>query len=104
MYPEGARKARVAGRVKVWFILNADGAVTQTGVISGNPLLREATVNIVKTWTFPSGALRSNIRNETEFEYVLSVQSKEGEPRLIVSMADYRRVKITSELYVEPIE
>ena len=40
MYPETARMARVAGTVKLWFVLNGEGEVTQTNAVSGNPLLR----------------------------------------------------------------
>jgi TonB family protein len=104
MYPEGARRARVTGTVKLWFILDGNGAVTQAGVISGHPMLRDAAMSIVKSWHFQPNALCSNLRCETEFVYVLNVQPEKGEPRLIVSMADYRRVEVTSELYVEPIE
>lgn len=104
MYPEAARGARVQGMVRLWFVLDANGVVTQTGVIQGHPLLREAAVSTVKSWTFRPGALRPRVRNETEFVYVLNVQPKAGEPKLTVSIADYRRVEVTSELYVAPIE
>ena len=104
MYPEEARIARVAGSVKLWFRLNADGEVTQTGIVSGNPLLRDAAASVVRSWKFRLNALRANVRFETEFTYVLNVQPKEGEAELTVSMKDFRRVQIVSELYVKPIE
>jgi TonB family protein len=104
MYPEEARRARVAGTVNLWFMPNVNGEVTQTGVVSGNPLLRESAMSAVKSWKFLPNALRPDVRCETEFVYALNVQSKEGEPKLTVSMADYRRVEVVSELYVQPIE
>ena len=104
MYPETARTARVAGTVKLWFVLNGDGDVAQTDVVSGNPLLRDAAVNTVKSWKFRSKTIRPSVRYETEFVYVLKVQPKAGEPKLTVSMTDLRRVEVVSELYVEPIE
>jgi TonB family protein len=104
VYPELARNARVAGSVKLWFVLNADGRVTQTGIISGNPLLIDATVNAVKSWRFQPSILKPNARFKTEFVYYLGFQQKEGEPNLTVSIKDFRRVDITSERYEKPIE
>jgi TonB family protein len=104
VYPEGARAARVAGIVKLWFMLNANGEVAEAGIASGNPLLRAAVLEAVKSWRFQPNILPSNVRFETEFVYVLNVQANEGEPKLTVSMTDFRHVEIVSELYVKPIE
>ncbi len=103
-YPERARAARVAGIVKLWFILNGRGKVTEAGVVSGNQLLRDAAVSTVKSWRFDPKVLPANVRFETDFVYVLNVQANEGEPKLTVSMRDCRRVEIVSERYVKPIE
>jgi TonB family protein len=103
-YPEEARAARVAGVVKLSFAVNEKGEVVEPTLVSGNPLLREAALSVLKSWRFRPDALRQNVRFETEFVYVLNVQPKEGEPSLTVSMTDYRRVKVVSELYVKVIE
>jgi TonB family protein len=104
VYPEGARQARVEGTVKLWFELNDNGGVTQVGIASGNPLLRDAAVEAVKSWRFQPNTLPPSVRLETEFVYVLNVQAKEGEPKLTVSMTDFRHVEVVSELYVKPME
>ena len=104
MYPEGARAAHVAGTVKMWFVVNALGEVAQAAVVSGNPMLRNAAVKVVKSWKFRPKSVRPDERHETEFVYMLNVQSKEGEPNLSVVMKDYRRVEIASEMYVETVE
>jgi TonB family protein len=104
MYPERARSARVAGNVKIWFVLDGSGAVTQAQSVSGNPMLRDAAVSTVKSWKFLTNNVQSNVRYETEFVYVLNVQPKNGEPKLTVSMTDFRRVEIVSERYSEAIE
>lgn len=104
MYPEEARAARVAGNVKLSFVLNRKGEVVDTTIVSGNPLLRDAALNAVRSWRFRPDALRPDVRFETEFVYVLNVQPKEGEPSLKVSMTDFRRVEVVSELYVKAIE
>jgi TonB family protein len=104
VYPEGARQARVAGTVTLWFELNGNGGVAQVGIASGNPLLRDAAMEVVRSWRFQPNTLPPNVRFETEFVYVLNVQAKEGEPKLTVSMTDFRHVKVVSELYVRPME
>lgn len=104
MYPDLARQAHVVGTVKLWFVPDRDGQVSQAQVISRNPLLRDAALSIVKSWRFRQRTLRPAVRYETEFVYVLNVQESEGAPRLTVSMADYRKVEVATELYIMPIE
>jgi TonB family protein len=104
MYPERARSSRVAGTVKIWFMLDGSGAVTQAQSISGNPMLRDAAVSTVKSWKFLANNVQANLRYETAFVYVLNVQPKNGEPKLTVSMTDFRRVEIVSERYAEANE
>jgi TonB family protein len=104
MYPERARASRVAGTVKLWFMLNGTGEVAEVGIVSGNPLLRDAAAEAVKSWKFQPNILPPSVRLETEFVYVLAVQANEGEPKLTVSVTDFRHVEIISELYVKPIE
>jgi len=104
MYPEEARAARVAGNVKSSFVLNGKGEVVDATIVSGNPLLREATLSAVRSWRFRPNALKPDVPFQTEFVYVLNVQPKAGEPSLTVSMTDFRRVEVVSELYVKAIE
>jgi TonB family protein len=103
-YPERARTAHVAGTVKLWFVLDESGSTAQAKLISGNSILGDAAISTVKSWKFRPEDVHPNIRYETEFVYVLNVQSKSGEPRLTVSMTDFRRVEVVSELYVDAIE
>ena|ERR1019366_6587545 len=52
-YPPLACQARVQGLVKVRFTLPAHSKEpTNVEVLSGNPLLKEATLENVKTWRF----------------------------------------------------
>jgi TonB family protein len=104
VYPERARTAHVAGTVKLWFVLDESGSTAQAKLLSGNSMLGDAAVSIIKSWKFRPEDIQPNIRYETEFVYVLNVQSKRGEPRLTVSMTDFRRVEVVSELYVDAIE
>ena len=104
MYPERARAAHVAGTVKLWFVLDENGSVAQAESVSGNSMLREAAVEIIKSWKFQPERIQPRKRYETEFVYQLNVQSTGGEPKLTVSMTDLRRVEVVSEVYVTAIE
>ena len=104
MYPELARRAHVAGTVRLWFVVNGNGEVVEVQSISGNPMLRDDAVGVVRTWRFPANSIASNVRHETEFVYVLNAQLNEGEPKLTVSMADFRQIEIVSEVHVDVIE
>jgi TonB family protein len=102
-YPEKARYARIVGSVKLWFIVDDSGAVTQAGPISGHLILRDAAIGVVKSWKFRSEDIKPNGRYETEFIYDIKTQSEPGEPRLTVSMTDFRRVEVVSEVYVRAV-
>jgi TonB family protein len=98
-YPELARYAHIVGEVKLWFSVDEDGAVSQVGIVSGHLVFRDAAVNAVKTWRFRPGLMQPNTRYETDFVYDLRPQSEPGEPKLTVSMTDFRRVEVVSEVY-----
>jgi TonB family protein len=102
-YPERARYAHLVGSVKLWFMADNSGAVTQAGIISGHPIFSDAALGVVKSWKFQSGAIKPNVRYESEFAYDLKSQSQPGEPNLTVSMTDLRRVEVVSEIYTPTI-
>ena len=60
-YPPIARLVRIEGEVKVSFLLNSKGEVASLEVLSGHPMLREATAATVKSWKFqiPNDLFRS---------------------------------------------
>lgn len=74
-YPEKARYARIIGSVKLWFMVDDSGAVTQTGPISGHLILHDAASTVVKSWKFRSEDIKPNVRYETEFIYDIKSQS-----------------------------
>jgi TonB family protein len=51
-YPEAAQTRRVSGTVQVRLLTNAQGKVVTVQALSGDPLLRAATIAAVKQWTF----------------------------------------------------
>jgi TonB family protein len=53
-YPPLAREMHVNGRVKIEVTVAADGAVRNTKVLGGSPLLVRAAVDAVKSWKYES--------------------------------------------------
>lgn len=104
MYPERARTAHMQGTVKLRFMLSAKGEVTQAEAISGHLVFEKAALECVKSWKFnPQSIGSTEMHYETEFVYTLRSEDKKGQPKLTVSLADYRHVEISSGLYVETI-
>jgi protein TonB len=52
VYPEVAKAAHISGTVELAVLIAQDGNVQQISVISGHPLLRQAALDAVKTWTY----------------------------------------------------
>ena len=52
VYPEDALKARVVGIVIVEATIGTDGAVTETRVLRGVPMLNESATDAVKQWQY----------------------------------------------------
>jgi TonB family protein len=100
MYPERARLAHMASTVRLWFQLDASGAVTHAEVISGHPILGEPALMSVKSWKFDPHHISTGTRYETEFVYTLKSREKEGPPTITVSIADFRHVEVGAETYV----
>jgi periplasmic protein TonB len=51
-YPQMAKQMRLAGRVEVEVVIDADGNVEKTQVVTGNALLSSAATSALKKWKF----------------------------------------------------
>jgi TonB family protein len=51
-YPPVAKAARAQGPVQVTVTINENGEVTDTSILSGHPLLRDAALNAARQWRF----------------------------------------------------
>jgi TonB family protein len=51
-YPELARKAHLAGTVKVQVVVSADGKIKEVKIIGGHPLLVDAVQETLKNWKY----------------------------------------------------
>ena len=56
VYPELAKRMNVGGTVKLQVTIGANGAITQTKVIGGHPLLVDAAQDAIRKWKYePAG-------------------------------------------------
>ena len=53
-YPELARKAHLAGKVKVRVVIAANGSVTSAKLVGGNPVFERNAIEAVRQWKFES--------------------------------------------------
>lgn len=52
VYPEIAKKMRVAGAVRLELQVSSTGKVKSVNVLGGHPMLAEAAVQAAKTWQY----------------------------------------------------
>ncbi len=57
LYPQMAQRLGIQGTVKLQAAVAADGSVTNVRVISGEPMLRDASVNAVRHWRYRPATL-----------------------------------------------
>lgn len=68
LYPEIARKMNLAGVVKIELTVAPNGAVKETKVIGGHPILVNAAVDAVKKWKFETASADSTGTVEFRFD------------------------------------
>jgi protein TonB len=51
-YPQAARPLRLSGTVKLQISISAEGKVTDIRVLSGTPILSEASISAVRSWVY----------------------------------------------------
>jgi TonB family protein len=67
VYPEIAKRMKVAGMVKVLAIVDAQGKVTDVKAVSGNRILTVAAEDAVRQWRFASGSGAAAVDVEINF-------------------------------------
>ena len=68
VYPEIARRMRIAGEVKIAATVDSDGKVTDVKEVEGNHILALAAEEAVRKWKFESGAGDATVVVEVNFE------------------------------------
>ena len=67
VYPEMAKRMRIAGAVRLEASVDAEGRVTDVKAVSGNSLLTVAAEDAVRKWKFVPGSGDSNVSVEVNF-------------------------------------
>jgi TonB family protein len=68
VYPEIAKRMRIAGIVHVEATVSPDGSVTAAKAITGNKMLSGAAEDAVKHWKFVPGDAQSTVGIDINFE------------------------------------
>jgi TonB family protein len=68
VYPEIAKRMRIAGVVHVEATVSADGSVTAAKAVTGNKMLSGAAEDAVKRWKFVPGDAQSTVGIDINFE------------------------------------
>jgi TonB family protein len=76
VYPEEARERRVSGTVRLHVIVAKDGSIQQIEVISGDPLLVEASIDAVRRWRYRPILLNGQpVEVDTTVDVIFSLRS-----------------------------
>ncbi len=67
VYPELAKRMRIAGQVKVEATVDPDGKVTGVKSLSGNSALQSAAEDAVRKWKFVAGDGTATVNVEVNF-------------------------------------
>lgn len=67
VYPEIAKRMRIAGAVKLEATVDPQGKVTEVKTLSGNHMLSVAAEEAVKQWRFAPASSESNVNVEVNF-------------------------------------
>jgi periplasmic protein TonB len=51
-YPKEAKKKHLEGKVRIRFVVDADGSVKDPQAVSGNPILAKAAIEAVRQWRY----------------------------------------------------
>jgi TonB family protein len=67
IYPEIARRMRIAGAVNIEATVAPDGTVSDAKAISGNKILAPAAEDAVRKWKFAAGSGTTKVTVEVDF-------------------------------------
>jgi len=67
IYPEMAKRMKIAGSVQLEASVDAQGKVTEVKAVSGNHMLAVAAEDAVRKWKFAPGPGDSNVSVEVNF-------------------------------------
>ena len=68
VYPDLARRMNITGTVKVLVVVSPNGALKDTKIVGGNPLLVNAAMDALKKWKFEPADSESTGTVEFKFQ------------------------------------
>jgi TonB family protein len=99
-YPPIAAVAHITGDVRASFVLDADGNVVSVKILSGPPLLHDATEKNIQSWKFSAATEKSaaNRSYDTVFYYRISSRTAcENNRWITVSTGSFHAIEITTD-------
>jgi TonB family protein len=66
-YPDLAKRMNVTGHVKIEVTISAEGKITNTKIVGGNPILVNSSIEALKKWHFEPGPKQTSEIIEFEF-------------------------------------
>lgn len=84
IYPPLARQTRISGTVRLHAIIGFDGAIKSLEVVSGHPLLQQASLEAVRQWRYePTKLNGESVEIDTTIDIIFSLNERNSAPSLI---------------------
>jgi TonB family protein len=98
-YPWLARLNHIQGRVMLAVDLDSAGHPAKIDAKSGDPVLKAAAIDSIRSWQFdmPHDLYRTRWNYEVEFSYVLSKEAVDGDPTLRVTLHTFHHVEVFAD-------
>jgi len=81
VYPPLARQTRISGLVRLHVILSKEGTVKQIEVVSGHPLLQQASLDAVRQWRYEPTLLNDGtVEVETTVDVIFALNQDKALP------------------------
>jgi TonB family protein len=81
VYPPLARQTRVSGTVRLHAIIGFDGTIKSLEVVSGHPLLRQASLEAVRQWRYEPTMLKGEpVEVDTTIDILFSLNERNSAP------------------------
>lgn len=87
VYPPLARQTRISGTVTLHVVIDQEGSVQQTEVVSGHPLLVQSALDAVRLWKYEPTQLNGKpVEVDTTIDviFALNDDTQQSQPKLMV--------------------
>lgn len=89
VYPPLARQARISGTVTLHALIDKKGKIEQLELISGHPMLVQASINAVKQWEYePTLVNGKPVEVDTTIDVVFDLTPEPSDSKIVAQSAD----------------